>query len=185
MDHHHPLLCFATVTQTMLMSQGVKVGDLLAGIVSWSLKKQNTITDLTCAAEYMAVSEAGQELIWLRTLLQELGYETTKATPLLWYISTAILLSANQSFHHCTKHLNVHYHWICEHIDQGELIVGQIATIDNIADIFTKVIPGPQFLNLQKCLGISDIVSAWTRFVQRGSVRIRSHITWLFWHLKR
>src|SRR6266571_4760777 len=46
-----------------------------SGMVSWSSKKQKTITDSTCAAEYVAVSEAGKELIWLRTLLTELGYK--------------------------------------------------------------------------------------------------------------
>ena len=36
-----------------------------SGMVLWSSKKQNTIADSTCTAEYMAVSEAGQELVWL------------------------------------------------------------------------------------------------------------------------
>ena len=153
-----------------------------SGMVSWSLKKQNTIANSTCAAEYMAVSEAGRELVWLRTLLWELGYEPTKATPLLCNNSAAILLSADQSFHNCAKHLDVCYHWIRECVDRGELIVGQIATIDNIVDIFTKALPGPQFLNLWKCLGISDMVSTWTKFMQRGSVRIWNCITWLFGH---
>ena len=131
-----------------------------SGMVSWSSKKQNTIADSTCAAEYMAVSEAGWELVWLRTLLRELGYESIKATPLLCDNSAAVLLSADQSFHNRTKHLDVRYHWIRERVDRGELIVGQIATADNIADVFTKALPGPQFLNLRKCLGISDMVSA-------------------------
>ncbi len=36
-----------------------------SSMVSWSSKKQKTITDSTCAAEYIAVSEAGKELVWL------------------------------------------------------------------------------------------------------------------------
>ena len=39
-----------------------------SGVVSWSSKKQRTIADSTCATEYMAVSEAGRELVWMRTL---------------------------------------------------------------------------------------------------------------------
>ena len=39
-----------------------------SGVVSWSSKKQRTIADSTCATEYMAVSEAGRELVWMQTL---------------------------------------------------------------------------------------------------------------------
>ena len=52
-----------------------------SGVVSWSSKKQKTIADSTCTAEYMAVSEAGRELVWMRTLLHELGFEPPHATP--------------------------------------------------------------------------------------------------------
>ena len=54
-----------------------------SGAVSWSSKKQKTIADSTCAAEYMAASEAGRELVWMRTLLRELGFDPPHATPLL------------------------------------------------------------------------------------------------------
>ena len=68
-------------------------------VVSWSSKKQRTIADSTCAAEYMAASEAGRELVWMRTLLCELSFGSPLATPLLCDNSAAVLLCADQAFH--------------------------------------------------------------------------------------
>ena len=114
-----------------------------SGMTLWSLKKQSTITDSTCAAKYMAALEAGQELVWLQTLLQELGYKPTKVTTLMCDNAVAVLLCADQSFHNCMKHLNICFHCIHECVDQGEILVGQIATIDNIVDAITNTLPGP------------------------------------------
>ena len=55
--------------------------------------------DSTCAAEYMAASEASQELVWLCTLLRELNFEQLHATPLLCDNSATMLLCGDQAFH--------------------------------------------------------------------------------------
>ena len=70
-----------------------------SGAVSWSSKKQKTLADSTCAAEYMAASEAGRELVWLRTLLRELGFGSSVPTPLLCNNSAAVVLCGDQAFH--------------------------------------------------------------------------------------
>ena len=123
-----------------------------SGMVSWSSKKQKTIANSTCAAEYMAASEAGHELVWIHTLLQKLSFEQTHATPLLCNNSAAVLLCANQAFHNQVKHLDVKYHWIHKHIENGELVVGHISTSGNVADVLIKALPGLWFVTLQGCL---------------------------------
>jgi hypothetical protein len=102
----------------------------------------------------MAASEAGRELVWMQTLLRELGFDLHCATPLLCNNSAAVLLCGDQVFHNQVKHLNVKYHWIREHVENEELIVGQIPSSGNIADILTKALPGPRFVTLQGCLGV-------------------------------
>lgn len=52
------------------------------------------------------------------------------------------------------KHLNVKYHWICECIENEEMVVGCIPTSGNMVDVLTKALPGPQFVTLQGCLGV-------------------------------
>jgi hypothetical protein len=127
-----------------------------SGMVSWSSKKQKTVTDSTCAAEYMAASEAGRELVWLRTLLCEIGFGLTSATPLLCDNSAAVLLCGDQAFHNRVKHLDVKYHWIRERVENEELLVRQIPPSGNAVDILTKALPGPRFVSLRNCLGVSS-----------------------------
>lgn len=125
-----------------------------SGVVSWSSKKQKTLTDSTCAAEYMAASEARRELVWLRTLLRGLGLGSPLATPLLCDNSAAVVLCGDQAFHNRVKHLDVKYHWIRECVENGEIIVRRIPSSGNIADILTKALPGPLFTALRGCLGV-------------------------------
>jgi hypothetical protein len=125
-----------------------------SGVVSWSSKKQKTLADSTCAAEYMAASEAGRELVWLRTLLRELGLGSPLPTPLLCDNSAAVILCGDQAFHNRVKHIDVKYHWIREQVENGELLVGRIPSSGNLADVLTKALPGPLFVSLRGCLGV-------------------------------
>jgi hypothetical protein len=125
-----------------------------SGVVSWSSKKQKTISDSSCTAEYMAVSEADLELVWLSTLLHELGFSSPHATPLLCDNSATMSLCGDQAFHSQVKHLDIKYCWICEHIEKENLIVGQIPSSGKLVNILTKALPSPQLVSLQGCLGI-------------------------------
>jgi hypothetical protein len=58
----------------MRRSVGGFIFDVVGGLVSWSSKKQPTVTLLTLKAEYMAASNATKEAIWLHTLLGDLGF---------------------------------------------------------------------------------------------------------------
>jgi hypothetical protein len=75
-------------------------------------------------------------------------------TPLLCDNSAMVLLCGDQVFHNQVKHLDMKYHWIRERVENGELIVGQITSSSNIADVLTKALPGPRFVTLQGCLGM-------------------------------
>ncbi|GJW14106.1 retrotransposon protein, putative, ty1-copia subclass [Tanacetum coccineum] len=96
-------------------------------------------------AEYMALTEAVKENIWLKGLLIELG---VNLRPVIVNCDnqSAIHLSRNAMFHERTKHINVSYHFIREIVESKEIEVAKIGTKDNAADTFTKVVPGPKFI---------------------------------------
>ena len=50
----------------------IKMG---TGAVSWSSRLQTIATLSTTEAEYVSAVSAGQEMIWLRNLLTEFGYQ--------------------------------------------------------------------------------------------------------------
>ncbi|KAG5721536.1 hypothetical protein E4T56_gene13115 [Termitomyces sp. T112] len=57
-------------------SVGGYVWSLGSGTISWASRKQKTVAASSCEAEYMAAFKAAQECIWLRTLLQAVGYNS-------------------------------------------------------------------------------------------------------------
>jgi len=61
-------------------SQSGYVFHLCGGPVSWVSRKQTVVAMSTTEAEYVAAAFAAQELIWLRKLLQELGFQQKMAT---------------------------------------------------------------------------------------------------------
>ncbi|GJU50677.1 retrotransposon protein, putative, ty1-copia subclass [Tanacetum coccineum] len=82
------------------------VGHYKCGISVWDRSLQ------PCReAEYMALTEAIKEAIWLWGLLEELGVELNTVA-VNYDNQGAIYLSRNHVFHERTKHINVCYHFI-------------------------------------------------------------------------
>nr|GEU92944.1 retrovirus-related Pol polyprotein from transposon TNT 1-94 [Tanacetum cinerariifolium] len=95
-------------------------------------------------AEYMALTEAVKEIIWLKGLLIELGVNL-RSVVVNCDNQSAIHLSRNAMFYERTKHINVRYHFIREIMKSKEIEVAKIGMKDNAADAFTKVVLGLKF----------------------------------------
>nr|GEZ81919.1 retrovirus-related Pol polyprotein from transposon TNT 1-94 [Tanacetum cinerariifolium] len=89
-------------------------------------------------AEYMALTEAMKEAIWLKGLLEELGVELNRVT-VNCDNQGAIHLSRNHVFHERTRHINVRYHFIREVLEAKIVKVLKVGTEHNVADALTKV----------------------------------------------
>ncbi|GJS90771.1 retrovirus-related pol polyprotein from transposon TNT 1-94 [Tanacetum coccineum] len=106
-------------------------------VVSWKATLQHVVALSTTEAEYMALTEAVKEIIWLKGLLIELGVNL-RSVVVNYDNQSAIHLSRNAMFHERTKHINVRYHFIREIVESKEIGVAKIGTKDNAADAFTK-----------------------------------------------
>ncbi|KAJ0733108.1 putative RNA-directed DNA polymerase [Helianthus annuus] len=124
-----------------------------SNLVSWSARKQKTVSRSSTESEYKAIADTVAELIWLKSLLQELGVKLNK--PTLWCDNLgATYLSANPMFHARTKHVEVDFHLFREQVNQGNLKVQFIKTDDQIADIFTKPLSTQRFEFLRSMLQV-------------------------------
>ena len=86
----------------------------------------------------MALTEGAKQLIWLWRFIRELGIDQSQPTSLRSDNLGTIMLSQDVTYHMCTKHINVAYHFICEKVASHEAALTYVPTKDNIADILTK-----------------------------------------------
>ncbi|WVZ04917.1 hypothetical protein V8G54_018263 [Vigna mungo] len=93
----------------------------------------------TTEVEYVALTEASKELIWLQGLLTELGF-IQEMSILHSDSQSAIHLAKNSAFHSRTKHIDVRYHFIRSLLEDGVLTLRKILGSKNLADMLTKVV---------------------------------------------
>ncbi|CAM8893628.1 unnamed protein product [Rhodiola kirilowii] len=107
-------------------------------LISWSAKKQPTVSRSSTEAEYKALANGTAEATWIQSVLRELGVKQ-KQPPILWCDNLgATYVTANPVFHARTKHIEIDFHFVREKVAQGELEVRFISTKDQLADVFTK-----------------------------------------------
>ena len=120
------------------------------GPISWSSKKQSTIALSSTEAEYMALTHASKEAIWLRRFLRELDFEFQEQEPTLIFEDnqSAIALAKNPVHHARSKHIDIQYHFIRDKVETGEIELRYTPTTEMIADAMTKPLARPQFEQL-------------------------------------
>ncbi|KAH9733862.1 Integrase catalytic domain-containing protein [Citrus sinensis] len=126
---------------------------LCGGAVSWKSTLQSVVALSTTEAEYIALTVAVKEAIWLKGLVTELGLEQESVT-VNCDSSSAIQLSKNPKYHERTKHVDVRMHFIREEIRSGVINVIKIPTEVNPADMLTKPLPTVKFRNSLDLIGV-------------------------------
>ncbi|XP_021317078.1 uncharacterized protein LOC110435636, partial [Sorghum bicolor] len=109
-------------------------------LISWSARKQPTVSRSSTEAEYKALANATAEMMWIQRLLTELGISHVPVARLWCDNIGATYLSANPVFHARTKHIEIDFHFVRERVAQKLLDIRFIATGDQLADGFTKPI---------------------------------------------
>ena len=122
--------------------------------MSWSSKKQATVAKSFTEAEYVALSIATQEAIWLRMLLSDLGLNTKPPIIIFEDNQGALELTKNPSHYSCTKHIDICHQFIRERISSKEIKVEYCPTERMIADIMTKTLPKATFEKFRNLLNV-------------------------------
>ena len=84
-------------------------------LVCWSSKKQNSVSLSTAEAEYIAAGDSCSQLLWMKQTLKDYGINLKKV-PLLCDNESAIKISQNPVQHSRTKHIEIRYHFLRDHV---------------------------------------------------------------------
>lgn len=122
--------------------------------MSWSSRKQATVSRSSTESEYKAIANVTAEMIWIQSLLKELGV-FLHAPPRLWCDNLgATYRTMNPMFHARTKHIEVDFHFVREQVTRKAMEVKFISSKDQVVDILTKPLPRAPFVVNSRNLNI-------------------------------
>ncbi|GJX49754.1 hypothetical protein Tco_0276599 [Tanacetum coccineum] len=110
------------------------LGDIL---VSWSSKRQKSVVISNTEAEYIAMSGCCAQILWMRSQLTDYGLGFNKI-PMYCDNKSVIALCCNNVQHSRSKHIDIRFHFIKEHVENGVIELYFVNTEYQLADIFTK-----------------------------------------------
>nr|GEV54441.1 hypothetical protein [Tanacetum cinerariifolium] len=113
----------------------------------------NCTTMSSAEAEYMALSASYAQVMWMRTQLQDYGFNYNKI-PLYCDSQSAIAISCNPVQHSRTKHIHTRYFFINEQVENGIIELYFVRTEYQLADMFTKALPKDRFKYLVRGIGM-------------------------------
>ena len=125
------------------------------GAISWQSKLQKCVSLYIIEAKFIAATEAGKEMLWIKQFLQELDLKQ-KDYIVHCNSQSTIDLSKNTMYHARTKHIDVRYHWIRKAIEEQLFQIRKIHTDENTADMMTKVITKENLARCIKNIGMSS-----------------------------
>ncbi|GJV48910.1 retrovirus-related pol polyprotein from transposon TNT 1-94 [Tanacetum coccineum] len=125
-------------------------------LVCWSAKKQQSVAMSSAKAEYVAAAGCCASILWMKSQLSNYDIHY-KMVPIFCDNTSAIAISNNPVLHSRTKHIDIRYHFIRDHILKGDIKLHFIPTEYQLADIFTKPLDEPTFTRLKAELGMLNI----------------------------
>eukprot|EP00253_Pinus_taeda_P004156 PITA_04156 len=171
-----PDICFAVNTMSQFMCEPRKVHwwlqntfcgcaydrkstsgccfGLGSAVVSWFSRKQQSVALSSAEAEYMAVSLASCEAIWLRKMLFGLFGQPLRPSMIYCDNQSCIKLTENPIFHDKSKHIGIRYHFIRDYVQKGAVKLEYISTNEQVADIFTKALPWDKHVYFRDKMGV-------------------------------
>ena len=139
---------------------------------AWKSKKQTCVALSTAEAEYVALSSAAQESLWLQQLLSGLTKQPAKSMIIYEDNQSAISMAKNPNFHGKSKHIAIKYHFVRVQVSNGTIELKYCKTNNMIADIMTKGLTGECFEKLRTLIGLGTITTN-----HAGSSEKESHLS--------
>ena len=126
-----------------------------SNLISWSAKRQDSVTRSSTEAKYRTLSDTAAELEWISGMLKTLGINQRIVVEVYCDNLSAVHLTANPVLHRKSKHFATHYHFAREKVADGSLVVKHISALHQLADVFTKSLPQQNYTHLRSKLGVA------------------------------
>ncbi|GJT70513.1 retrovirus-related pol polyprotein from transposon TNT 1-94 [Tanacetum coccineum] len=111
-------------------------------------KNSQLVAMYSVEAEYVAVGSCFANILWMKSQLSDYDIHY-KMVPIFCDNTSAIAISKNPVLHSRTKHIDIRYHFIRDHILKGDIELHFIPTKYQLVNIFTKPLDEPTFTRMK------------------------------------
>ncbi|XP_034704201.1 uncharacterized mitochondrial protein AtMg00810-like [Vitis riparia] len=125
-----------------------------ANLISWSSKKQSTVSRSSAEAEYRSLAVATADIAWIIQLLRDLHVTLLVPPKILCDNQSAIFMAVNPVTRPRSKHIAIDYHFVRELVDKGTLQIDFVPSHLQLADSLTKGVTKPQFYLFRSKLNV-------------------------------
>ena len=122
------------------------------GPITWSSKQQTIVALSSCEAEYIACTHCARQVVWLRSLFDELGFPQLQPTLLYCDNQGTVSCSHNPHSHSRMKHIDIRVHFVRDCVNRRLIDVQHLPGIQNPSDLFTKPLDKVLHLKWLHCL---------------------------------
>ncbi|MBW0498786.1 hypothetical protein O181_038501 [Austropuccinia psidii MF-1] len=130
--------------------------------------KQKVVALSSAKAEYNALKECSQDILWLKQLIYEISTIECSGT-LFSNNQSAIAIASNHIYHHSTRHINFGSHFICNLIKKSGVQLKYLPTTNMVADSLTKNFPIQKIKNhLKTIFGNEATITRYGRVLEKG-----------------
>ena len=105
----------------------------------------------TIEVEYISAACCCVQILWMKQTLLDFGM-SYKHVSIRRDNTRAINLSKNPILHSCAKHINISHHFLCDHMQNGDIMLKLMSTEKQLADIFTKPLYDDHFSAIRRKL---------------------------------
>ena len=107
-------------------------------LISWKSRGQKHLTLSSTEAKYIAVSEVCTDIMFIKMIMEFLQFKIERPVKVHCDNVGAIFTGNNAKQSVRTKHIDVKYHFIREHVVDGMVEIVFVSSEENDSDIFTK-----------------------------------------------
>jgi hypothetical protein len=129
----------------------------IGNVIMYRSKKQSCVTLSSTESEYYALGEATAQIVWLRRLLSELGFQQQQPTTMYQDNQACIKLASSEMLSSRTRHIDVKYHFTRNAITHEYIRLEYVPTKSQRADLFTKNLGRDLFNNLCIEIGMTTM----------------------------
>lgn len=125
-------------------------------LVSWSCKKQNCVAMSSTEAEFISLSEACKEAIWLRKLLADFNLKQNQPTVIYEDNQSCLSFIKEEQLSARTKHIDTKVYFVKDHIEAKDIVCVYCPTEIMLADLLTKPLPAKRIQMLRLKCGLNE-----------------------------